>query len=212
MVCLSSDIPFTLGLLNTGNSFSCGVIKNYSDVFEAPVTIGCGIVNGANGNSDMYFTRDGKFLDYAYSNVQLNTGEFYPTIGLRGHPKISVEVNFGDAPFSFDVKTVLPYEEQVTPMEMTPFEPTEAHEKEAERDMCQSTFQHTDSPEEIIEDVISLVEIKIGMPLVVTEHFSPDMNDFVPAMHRVTGTCSSHIFRSKAKSELSSLSITLNRN
>ncbi|TNY17288.1 competence/damage-inducible protein CinA [Rhodotorula diobovata] len=52
------------------------------------------------GGGRVFFTKNGEFLGYAFCGLQ---GKLYPTVGLRT-PNEAVRVNFGAAPFRFDIE------------------------------------------------------------------------------------------------------------
>eukprot|EP00210_Caulerpa_lentillifera_P006272 g5991.t1 len=72
----------------------------YGPKFGTNDVIGAGI---HLENRQMFFTKNGTLLGIAFNNVE---GELYPTIGLHSKSE-SVEVNFGQKPFVFDIQGML---------------------------------------------------------------------------------------------------------
>lgn len=84
-----------------GKKFSStGNGANYGPKFSTNDVIGAGI---HLGNRQIFFTKNGKFLGIAFEDIQ---GELYPTIGLHSKAE-SVEVNFGQKPFVYDIQGML---------------------------------------------------------------------------------------------------------
>ena len=80
-----------------GHSFCCqGTGKEYGPKFSTNDVIGCAI-NFASG--ECFYTKNGVHLGIAFTGL---TGALYPSIGLRTVGE-QVRVNFGQAPFVFDI-------------------------------------------------------------------------------------------------------------
>ncbi|GAA5833763.1 hypothetical protein JCM3766R1_000091 [Sporobolomyces carnicolor] len=109
-----------------GRAFCCqGTGEPFGPTFSTGDVVGCGIdwtdaggdrgkrerdgskkgkeKNKDKGSGRVFYTKNGLFLGYAFSNL---SGDLYPTIGLRT-PNESVRVNFGQAPFKFDIDSLL---------------------------------------------------------------------------------------------------------
>ncbi|GAA5906900.1 uncharacterized protein JCM6883_005723 [Sporobolomyces salmoneus] len=109
-----------------GRAFCCqGTGEPFGPTFSTGDVVGCGIdwtdAGGERGKKErdgskkgkekskekgsgrVFYTKNGIFLGYAFSNL---SGNLYPTIGLRT-PNESVRVNFGQAPFKFDIESLL---------------------------------------------------------------------------------------------------------
>ncbi|KAI8991187.1 hypothetical protein BDF20DRAFT_843185 [Mycotypha africana] len=83
-----------------GHSFAgSGTGKNYGPCFTTNDTIGCG-VNFADNSA--FYTKNGKFLGYAFHNMDFGGKEMYPAVGLRTAGE-RVTVNFGQETFKFDI-------------------------------------------------------------------------------------------------------------
>eukprot|EP00798_Chlamydomonas_sp_ICE-L_P022439 gene22438-29551_t len=74
--------------------------EEYGPLFGSDDTVGAGIIWSTR---DIFFTKNGVMLKTAFSNVR---GCLIPTIGLHSKGE-SVEVNFGQQPFKFDVEGLI---------------------------------------------------------------------------------------------------------
>jgi len=71
-------------------------VKDYSPLFGAGDTIGCGITK----SGEVYFTINGQKLPKAVP-VKIQDGEYYPTVAVD-YPNTSFEANFGSSPFLYE--------------------------------------------------------------------------------------------------------------
>jgi len=78
--------------------------RQYGSTYGVGDTVGCGIdyTHGEGGGS-IFFTLNGKFLGYAWTNVAaISLGDdMYPTVGVDTN--CPLEINFGSRPFAFDL-------------------------------------------------------------------------------------------------------------
>jgi len=83
------------------------MIRRFGPKFGSGDTIGCGI---DYANQGIFFTVNGKFLGYAWTNVDLSK-TLYPTVGVDTN--CPIQMNFGGYPFAFDLQ---PFADQHTPL------------------------------------------------------------------------------------------------
>eukprot|EP01120_Amphizonella_sp_Union-15-10_P006599 TRINITY_DN2144_c0_g1_i1.p1 TRINITY_DN2144_c0_g1~~TRINITY_DN2144_c0_g1_i1.p1 ORF type:complete len:337 (+),score=71.78 TRINITY_DN2144_c0_g1_i1:69-1079(+) len=74
--------------------------ESYGPTYTTGDVIGCGLVE----DSKLFFTKNGQFLGYAFTNVSDRT--FYPTVGLHSTGEL-IRANFGDQKFKFDVQDLI---------------------------------------------------------------------------------------------------------
>lgn len=78
--------------------------RQYGSTYGVGDTVGCGIdYSHGEGGGSIFFTLNGKFLGYAWTNVAaISLGEdMYPTVGVDTN--CPLEINFGSRPFAFDL-------------------------------------------------------------------------------------------------------------
>ncbi|QDZ21211.1 SPRY domain-containing protein [Chloropicon primus] len=89
-----------------GNKFhNSGKGEEYGPSFVQGDTVGAGI---HLENRDIFFTKNGKKLGVAFSNVKAT---LFPTVGLHSQNE-HVEVNFGAKPFQFDIEGMIAEERE----------------------------------------------------------------------------------------------------
>ncbi|KAI0024256.1 SPRY domain-containing protein [Xylariomycetidae sp. FL0641] len=89
-----------------GDAYSGGNVgKRYKDTFGPMDVVGCG-VNFRTGH--VFFTKNGKSQGTAFRDIR---GKFYPAVGMKKTGE-HVRVNFGQAPFIFDIDKVMREEQQ----------------------------------------------------------------------------------------------------
>ncbi|KZT08915.1 SPRY-domain-containing protein [Laetiporus sulphureus 93-53] len=71
----------------------------YGPTFDSGDVIGCGIDFGQNR---AFYTKNGAFISMVFNDVPTETLELFPSVGMRHLPE-SIRVNFGSAPFRFDI-------------------------------------------------------------------------------------------------------------
>ena len=88
-----------------GKSYNNKKNSKYGETYAKGDTIGCGV---DFINKSIFYTKNGKFLDYAFKDVnfELNKGYFYPSICMHSL-NIEVKLNFGIEDFKFDVNNYL---------------------------------------------------------------------------------------------------------
>ena len=90
------------GYHSKGKSYNNKKANKYGEEFEKNDIIGCG---ADLENKSIFFTKNGKFLDFAFKDVNFDLGKgyFYPSICMHTL-NIHVEINFGKNDFKFDIK------------------------------------------------------------------------------------------------------------
>ena len=76
-----------------------GKRQRYGPSFSTNDIVGCGI---NFENQTCFFTLNGNYLGVAFRNMPISP-DLYPTVGV-GYDNDSVEVNFGQFPFMYDIK------------------------------------------------------------------------------------------------------------
>lgn len=85
-----------------GYVFSCSASgKAYGPRFASQDVVGCG-VNFRTG--DAFFTKNGNFLGRAFTDIK--SDRLYPSVGMK-KPGEHLRINFGKAPFVFDIDTMV---------------------------------------------------------------------------------------------------------
>ena len=84
-----------------GKSYNNKKNNKYGETFAKGDIIGCG---ADFINKSIFYTKNGKFLDYAFKDVnfELNKGFFYPSICMHSL-NIEIKLNFGNENFKFDI-------------------------------------------------------------------------------------------------------------
>jgi len=82
-----------------GRIFSEGSLSGRLPTFSMNDTVGCGV---NFENQTCFFTLNGNYLGVAFRNMPISL-DLYPTVGV-GSRNDSVEVNFGQFPFMYDIK------------------------------------------------------------------------------------------------------------
>ena len=84
-----------------GNKFTAkyyGRGRNYSGTYAEGDVIGCGLLS-----NKIFYTKNGKYLGVAFKGVAQVPTDLYVMVGLHTDREPQVRVNFGQAPFVFDV-------------------------------------------------------------------------------------------------------------
>ena len=89
------------GYHSKGKTYSNKNNNKYGETFAKGDIIGCG---ADFINKSIFYTKNGKFLDYAFKDVnfELNKGFFYPSICMHSL-NIEIKLNFGNENFKFDI-------------------------------------------------------------------------------------------------------------
>ena len=82
------------GLFHNGGD----MIRRFGPAFGGGDTVGCGLDYLHGG---IFFTLNGEFLGYGWTQLNLDAASFYPTIGVDTN--CVLETNFGANAFSFDL-------------------------------------------------------------------------------------------------------------
>lgn len=77
------------------------MLRRYGPTYGVGDTVGCGI---DYANQGIFFTLNGEFLGYAWTEVDLSA-RLFPTIGIDTNSPI--ELNFGSTPFAYDTRHFL---------------------------------------------------------------------------------------------------------
>ena len=90
------------GYHSKGKSHNNKKANKYGENFEKGDTIGCGI---DLENKSIFYTKNGKFLDYAFKdiNFEMGKGYLYPSVCMHTLNS-EIVINFGKDNFKFDVK------------------------------------------------------------------------------------------------------------
>lgn len=111
--------------------------RQYGSTYGVGDTVGCGIdYSFGEGGGSIFFTLNGKFLGYAWTNVAaISLGEdMYPTVGVDTN--CPLEINFGSRPFAFDLGSFVEDQRQCIERALGPLAPSASvsREKECESD------------------------------------------------------------------------------
>mgnify|MGYP004448014841 FL=1 len=89
------------GYYAKGKSFNNKKSDKYGETYKTGDIIGCGV---DFLNKSIFYTKNGKFLDYAFKDViiELNKGFFYPSVCLHSLNE-EVKFNFGIEDFKYDI-------------------------------------------------------------------------------------------------------------
>ena len=90
------------GYHSKGKSLNNKKINKYGEVYSNGDIIGCGV---DLENKSIFFTKNGKFLDYAFKeiNFEFGKGYLYPSVCLHSL-RSEIAINFGKDNFKFDIK------------------------------------------------------------------------------------------------------------
>lgn len=111
--------------------------RQYGSTYGVGDTVGCGIdYSHGEGGGSIFFTLNGKFLGYAWTNVAaISLGEdMYPTVGVDSNSPL--EINFGSRPFAFDLGSFVEDQRRCIEQALGPLVPSASKSKEGgcERD------------------------------------------------------------------------------
>ena len=101
--CLSlGSTSHSYGYHSKGKSHNNKKVNKYGENYIKGDIIGCGI---DLENKSIFFTKNGKFLDYAFKNVnfEIGKGYLYPSVCMHTLNS-EIMINFGKENFKFDVK------------------------------------------------------------------------------------------------------------
>ena len=90
------------GYHSKGKSHNNKKVNKYGEIYTNGDTVGCGV---DLENKSIFFTKNGKFLDYAFKdiNFEFGKGYLYPSVCLHSL-RSEIVINFGKNNFKFDIK------------------------------------------------------------------------------------------------------------